>query len=68
MGNNEDRLSEEEERSCKRIEEALELYEANGEDALKEIAGMLSKEENRSIGYSIDETSQEAEENWAQAF
>ena len=45
MGTKEERLSEEEERSCKRIEEELELYEANGEDALKEIAEMLSKDE-----------------------
>lgn len=45
MGNNKERLSEDEERSCQRIEEALELYEANGEDALEEITGMLSKDE-----------------------
>lgn len=46
MGNNKERLSEDEERSCKRIEEAFEMYEGliNKEKQEKEEKERAKKE------------------------
>ncbi|GEM_PF-3334312 len=77
MGNNEERLSEDEARSCQRIEEALELYETGNEAEYNRGIDSLTEEEcdaleerideSRNTDFVIDETEEAAKQNWKQA-